>query len=219
MANFFPSTHYSVLAGIDSDEPQLRAAAWERFSDAYWQPAFRYLCLRWRLDREQAEDWTQEFFAGLLAKEVVERYEPSRGSFHNYLRVCLDNHVRSRLSAKRPAQPLDFDLADSSPSPEEIFLREWQREIMSQAVAALEKLAEERGKQAAFAIFSAYDLGSEERPSYDELAARHAVPVTQVTNYLAWARRELRRLALERLASLSMNEREYRAEARRLFAE
>lgn len=219
MADFFPSTRYSVLAGIDSDEPHLRAAAWERFSEAYWQPAFRYLTLRWRLDRELAEDWTQEFFAGLLAKEVVERYEAARGSFHNYLRVCLDNHVRSRLSAKRPSEPLDFDLADSSPSPEEIFLREWQREVMTKAVADLERLSEERGKKTAFAIFTAYDLGGEERPNYDELALRFGVASTQVTNYLAWARRELRRLALERLASLSMNEREYRAEARRLFAE
>lgn len=215
----FPTTRYSVLAGIDSDEPQLRAAAWARFSEAYWQPAYRYLCRRWRLDREQAEDWTQEFFAGLLAKEVVERYEAARGSFHNYLRVCLDNHVRSRLSARRPGEALDFDLADPSPSPEEIFLREWQREIMSLAVADLEHLAEERGKHVAFAIFSAYDLGAEERPSYEALSEHYAIPVTQVTNYLAWARRELRRLALERLAALSMNEREYRAEARRLFAE
>lgn len=215
----FPTTRYSVLAGIDSDEPQLRVAAWERFSEAYWQPAFRYLCRRWRLDREQAEDWTQEFFAGLLAKAVVERYDAARGSFHNYLRVCLDNHVRSRLSAQRASEPLDLEFADSSPSPEEIFLREWQREIMSLAVASLERFAEERGKPVAFAIFSAYDLSGEVRPSYEDLAARHGIPATQVTNYLAWARRELRRLALERLASLSMNEREYRAEARRLFAE
>lgn len=219
MKGVFPETRYSVLHGIEASEPHLRAAAWERFSEAYWKPAFRYLCLRWRLDREAAEDWTQEFFAGLLAKQVVERYEAARGSFHNYLRVCLDNHVRSRLSARRQNEPLDFDLPDQAPSPEEIFLREWQREIMSLALRDLEALASERGKQAAFAIFAAYDLAAAERPGYEELAAQHQVPLTQVTNYLAWARRELRRLALERVAALSTNESEYRAEARRLFAE
>lgn len=219
MEGVFPETRYSVLQGIEATEPHLRAAAWERFSEAYWKPAFRYLCLRWRLDRDVAEDWTQEFFAGLLAKQVVERYEAARGSFHNYLRVCLDNHVRSRLSAQRPSEPLDLDLPDQGPSPEEIFLREWQREMMSLALRDLEALAEERGKQAAYAIFAAYDLAAAERPSYEELAVQHQVPVTQVTNYLAWARRELRRLALERVAALSTNESEYRAEARRLFAE
>ncbi len=215
----FPATRYSVLAGIESDQPQLRAAAWDRFSEAYWQPAFRYLVRRWRLDRDLAEDWTQEFFAGLLAKDVVERYDLSQGSFHNYLRVCLDNHARSRLSARKPSEPLDFDLADSGPDPETIFLREWQREIMSLAIADLKRLAEARGKRVAFEVFSAYDLAPETRPSYEDLARRFDTSATQITNYLAWARRELRKFALERLAALSVNEGEFRVEARRLFAE
>lgn len=208
-----------MLADIDSAQPELRAAAWDRFCEAYWQPAFRYLTRRWGLPTDRAEDLTQEFFTGLLSKEVVERYEPARGSFHNYLRVCLDNYVRSRFTAQKNAAALDFDVADSSPNPEEIFLREWQREIMSMALQDLEAFSGERHKDVAFQVFSAYDLAVEDRPSYEELALRFGIPTTQVTNFLAWSRRELRRLALERLASLSMTEGEYHREARRLFAE
>jgi hypothetical protein len=43
------------------------------------------------------------------------------------------------------------------------------------------------------------------------------LPVTQVTNHLAWARREFRRLALEALESQCGSDEEYRAEARDLF--
>jgi len=43
------------------------------------------------------------------------------------------------------------------------------------------------------------------------------LPETAVTNYLAWARRELRRLLLERLAELTGGERDFRREARELF--
>jgi len=38
----------------------------------------------------------------------------------------------------------------------------------------------------------------EDRPSCRALAEEFGLPVTQVTNHLAWARRELRRLVLER---------------------
>ncbi|HEY7924248.1 MAG TPA: hypothetical protein VII62_13770, partial [Vicinamibacteria bacterium] len=56
-------------------------------------------------------------------------------------------------------------------------------------------------------------------PDYATLAREFALPVTQVTNHLAWARRELRRLVLERLRELTASEDEYRAEARGLLGE
>jgi hypothetical protein len=40
------------------------------------------------------------------------------------------------------------------------------------------------------------------------------VPVTTVTNHLFWARREFRRLVLERLREITGSEREFREEAR-----
>jgi len=41
--------------------------------------------------------------------------------------------------------------------------------------------------------------------------------VTDVTNALAWARREFRRIALERLRELCATEEEFRREARAVF--
>lgn len=52
-----------------------------------------------------------------------------------------------------------------------------------------------------FRVFARHDLErlrEEDRPSYRALAEEFGLPVTQVTNHLAWARRELRRLVLER---------------------
>ncbi|MCX6619645.1 MAG: hypothetical protein NTY38_00915, partial [Acidobacteria bacterium] len=42
-------------------------------------------------------------------------------------------------------------------------------------------------------------------------------PVTTVTNYLAWARRELKRAVLERIQSVTATRRELRDEARAMF--
>jgi hypothetical protein len=55
------------------------------------------------------------------------------------------------------------------------------------------------------------------RPSYAELAGRHGIAETAVTNYLAWARRMLRQLVSERLRGVTAGERDLRDEMRRLW--
>ena len=57
------------------------------------------------------------------------------------------------------------------------------------------------------------------RPAYRTIAEELGLPVTQVTNHLAWARRELRRLVLERLRSLTSSDAEFREEAEELLGE
>lgn len=76
------------------------------------------------------------------------------------------------------------------------------------------------GHEARFAVFERYDLAplaGGPRPTYRDIAEALDLPVTQVTNHLAWARRAVRRLALERLRTLCGSEAEYREEARALF--
>ncbi len=88
------------------------------------------------------------------------------------------------------------------------------------AVDALRAECAAAGKEVQFSVFERADLSpveGGERPSYRNLAEEFHLPVTQVTNYLAFARREFRRLALERLAELCGSEEEYQSEARELF--
>ncbi len=49
------------------------------------------------------------------------------------------------------------------------------------------------------------------------LAEEFHIPVTQVTNFLAFARREFRRIVLEKLREITANDREFREEARSLL--
>ena len=72
----------------------------------------------------------------------------------------------------------------------------------------------------AFRLFERYDLedhDASERPRYADLAAEFALPVTQVTNHLHWARRELRKAVLEKLREITASEEEFRSEARALL--
>ena len=91
------------------------------------------------------------------------------------------------------------------------------RSLFDLAVGDLRRWCEAAGKEVHFRLFERYDLegpDAPERPTYAQLAAEHGLPATQVTNYLAAVRRELRRLVLERLRELTGSEEEFRAEAR-----
>ena len=59
--------------------------------------------------------------------------------------------------------------------------------------------------------------GSVHRISYRQLAAEYHIPVSQVTNFLAFARSEFRRHVLERLRSTTGSDEEFRSEARCLL--
>lgn len=229
----FPSTHYSLLVDMQSEHEPLRQQALERFVEAYWKPAYKYIRLRWRKSPEDSEDLTQTFFTDFLEHGLIGRFDAARASFRTFLRVSLDSQVQRRhesegrlkrgggarlLSLDFPAAERELPVAAPDASPEEIFYREWQRQMFALAVEDLRSFAQASRREVQFRIFQEYDLAAELRPSYQELGLRHQLAVTTVTNYLAWARRELRRLMLNRLAGITSGENEFRSEARRLFS-
>lgn len=231
----FPTTRVSAIAGAGSADPVIRADALAAVCAVYWRPCYVHLRLKWALPREEAEDLTQEFFARALAGGFFERFEPGRSRFRTFLRSAVDhlaaNRRRDAERLKRGGGaahiPMDFALAEvalvqdhAMDDADERFRREWMRSLFQQAVEALRSYATEKGHGVRFQLFERADLepaDGTDRPSYRELAEEFGLPVTQVTNHLAWARREFRRLALERLRAVTTDEAEYRAEARELF--
>jgi len=232
----FPLTRDSVLVELRSEDREKRERAWESLAAAYWRPVYCHIRLRWNASREDAQDLTQDFFLRALGGNFFEGYEPGRARFRTFLRTCLDrfltNEQRNAGREKRGGGiiflPIDVGeieadlLANGDPEsdPDQTFHREWIRSLFILAVDALRAECATAGKEVQFSIFERADLlpvAGVERPSYRDLAEEFKLPVTQVTNYLAFARREFRRLALERLASLCGSEEEYQSEARDLF--
>ena len=240
----FPATRHSVVAGIASPDIHARRVAFDALVSAYWRPVYRYVRIKWRRDRDDAADLTQEFFARAFEKGSLERFEPARARFRTFLRLCLDgfvaNEIKARGRLKRGGDvsfvPLDFAAPEHELSThpaahgagatshadhdeDDLFRQEWVRGLFSDAVGALRASCEAAGKTKQFDVFQRYDLddNADVRPTYAQLASELAIPVTQVTNYLAFARRELRRLLLERLRSLCATDEEFRLEARELL--
>jgi RNA polymerase sigma factor (sigma-70 family) len=232
----FPATRHSAVRDARSPDPETRRRGFDALCAAYWKAVYKHLRFK-GTSREDAEDLTQGFFARAYEKAFFDAYDPARSRFRTFLRVCLDGFVSNQRAAARtlkrggghPLLSLDFDGAEgelsrvvSAPSadPDETFRREWVRAVFAQAVESLRQRAQHLGKEKALLVFERYDLDGPDavtKPTYAGLAQELDLPVTQVTNHLAWARREFRRLAMEALASQCGSEEEFQAEARDLF--
>jgi RNA polymerase sigma factor (sigma-70 family) len=235
----FPLTRHSWLEAARSPDAAARRAAWGNLVESYWTPVYKYLRLAWHFGAADAEELTQEFFAGALAGGLGD-YDPRRGRFRTYLRVCVDGFAgnqrkaAARLKRGGGIAPLSLDFARAEDEvlrldpalragdadPEELFHQEWVRSLLALAVEALASECAAGGKAVHFELFERYDLegpAAAERPTYAQLGAELGLPVSQVTNYLAAVRRDFRRLVLAKLREATASDAEYRAEARQLL--
>jgi RNA polymerase sigma factor (sigma-70 family) len=235
----FPATRRSVIEAARSIDAEERERALEALCAAYWKPVYKYVRWRWNRPAEAAQDLTQGFFAELLERELLDNFDPKKSRLRTYLRICVDSFVmnedKARHRQKRggsiPHIALDFAAAEdefgatvmdpaSIPSPEsleEFFEKEWVRSLFTLAVEDLRELCEQRERTRTFRLFEAYDLEGNQKISYGQLSNDYGLSVTDVTNALAWARREFRKIALDRLRELCGSEEEFHREARAAF--
>jgi RNA polymerase sigma factor (sigma-70 family) len=227
----FPETRWSLIVASCSEQPEARRRALDTLIAAYWKPVYKYIRIRWNRENEDAQDLTQDFFAWLLEKDSLAKYDPAKARLRTYLRMCVDGMVSNQGKAAQrlkrgggaPVLSLDFTSAESEivridiASPfdvEEFFAREWMRSLF---VLAIEKLKSEcslSGKEICFRVWEFYDVEDGGNDvTYAEVAARFRIKPTDVTNYLAYARRQFRRILLEQLREMTASDEEFRREA------
>ena len=216
----FPSTQASLIAAAAGEPP-----AMERVMALYWKPVYKFIRLKFGKDNEAAKDLTQGFFASALEREFFRRFDPAKAAFRTYLRMAVERFAAGQHEAENRQKRgggVEFEQLDEAASggesPEEVYLREWRRQLFALALEDLRAECARAAKHTEWAVFEAYDLAERERPSYAELARRHGVAETSVTNYLARARRGLRAFVTGRLRGVTSGERELREEMRRLWS-
>jgi RNA polymerase sigma factor (sigma-70 family) len=237
----FPATRWSAIVAARSTDAAERTRALETVVEAYWKPIYKYVRIRWSKSNEDAKDLTQEFFSRLIEKNYLSDFDPGKARLRTFLRVCVDhflaNEAKAATRSKRGGAAqhisLDFDAAEAelarasqsftgSASPESMddFLeKEFLRSLFALSLESLRQFCEAHGKQTHFRLFEIHDLedSGTKRPTYTDLAKQFGIATTDVTNYLAFTRREFRRISLEKLREMTASEGEFRREARALL--
>jgi RNA polymerase sigma factor (sigma-70 family) len=230
----FPTTRGSLLEAAVSRNVEERQRALESLIEAYWKPVYKYIRLRWQKSNEEAKDLTQEFFFRALQTELLKDFDPARARLRTFLRVCIDrlvmNEHKSSHRLKRGGDiamiALDFDAAENelahtganANDPEELLAREFARSLFASSLEQLRQECEGNGKSKHYRLLELYDVeeGGKEL-TYEQAAKELGLKPTDVTNHLAYARRRLRTILLQRLRAITASEAEFRHEARALL--
>lgn len=228
----FPATHYSVFQRLRDPEQQTRA--WESLVELYWKPVYLYIRVRWNQADEDAKDLTQAFFLRAMEKSFFNSYDPAKSRFRTFIRTCLDAFVANEQKAANALKrggsaiflSLDFPSAESEipkisaeESPERLFEKEWIRNLFTMSMETFRRECESQNKMTHFQIFEKYDIDPDpdEPPTYKILANEFGISVTDATNYLSWARREFRRVILEKIRESTASDEEFRSEAQAIL--
>ncbi|MEK6285269.1 MAG: hypothetical protein AABO57_05970 [Acidobacteriota bacterium] len=233
----FPVTRLSAIVAASSSDQEERNRAFEVLIAAYWMPVYKYIRIKWNKPTEDARDLTQGFFLEAMEKNFFARYDASKAKFRTFLRTCLDGFVANENKAahriKRGGDAtilsLDFDGAEeqlkiatppAANAIDDYFEKEWARSVFSLALESFRLRLAESGKEIHLRLFERYVLDDDDdgpKTSYKALAAEFNLSTSDVTNYLAYARREFRRIILEKLREMTATDEEYRREARALL--
>jgi RNA polymerase sigma factor (sigma-70 family) len=230
----FPETAHDILAGLrEPDGPQYRAAL-SMLCGRYWKPVYMYVRTALAKSNEDAKDLTQAYFLWLIEGNPLEKYDPTRGTFHGYLKGTLRSFVghqeRALGALKRGGEANLISLEGTFPSLEEVvpearsadpdkaFEQVWIVDLVQRTVDRLRERYRSRGKEAAFRVYEDYVLSqAHPRPTYHDLALRYGLKEREVESYLESLRLEVRREIRAELAELTPDPNSLEEEWNRLF--
>jgi len=231
-AGRFATTHWSVVLAAGRPKSAHYQQALETLCRTYWFPLYAYL-RRQGYDSHRAEDYTQAFFTGLLARGGLRLADPKRGKFRSFLLASLKHFLsneRARARAKkrgggRKVLSLDFQNAESQYaleprnelSPDKLFERSWALTVLARTMAHLQAEAINTNKQKLFDHLKVYLTAEKSSVPYRDAAAELDMTEGAVRVAIHRLRRRYRELLRDEIAQTVTSDDQIDEEIRDLF--
>jgi RNA polymerase sigma factor (sigma-70 family) len=230
-AQWFATTHWSVVLAARDGESPGASEALNELCRAYWPPLYAYI-RRQGHDIAEAQDLTQEFFARLLERAYLSRFDQQRGKFRSFL-LAYVKHFLSEERDKARAQKrgggrrlLSLDAAEgeegyvSEPvdelTPEQIFERRWVQTLLQRA---FDCLAAEYVKADKAALFEALKDFQPRQPgslTYAQIGARLGTTEAAVKSGMQRLRLRHREILREEIAQTVTSAKDVEEEIRHM---
>ena len=207
--------------------------ALETLCQTYWFPLYAYM-RRHGYNSDMAEEYTQAFFAGLLAKHGLRLADPKRGKFRSFLLVALkhflaNEHARANAQKRGGGRKiLSLNLEDAENryalepsvelSPEKVFERSWALTVLERTMARLQSEADNAKRQKQFDCLKVYLTAEKDSVPYEKVAAKLQITEGAVRVAVHRLRRRYRDLLRDEIAQTVTNENEIDQEIRDLFS-
>jgi RNA polymerase sigma-70 factor (ECF subfamily) len=147
----FATTHWSVVLTAQGESPAAREAL-EKLCRTYWRPVYSFI-RRQGVGPEEAEDFTQSFFALLLERRDFDAVRREKGRLRSYLLTSLKHFLASErrramtvkrgkgqqvipLEELRATARVEMEPADPL-SADRVYERRWALTLMEQVLRRL----------------------------------------------------------------------------------
>jgi len=147
------ATNPSIFLRLKQSDPAPREVAWGEFHRRY-APIIAAFAQRLGARQQDVDDVVQDVMLGFFSKSPTFIYDPAKGRFRGYLKVCTyraaQNHVHKRAHLR--GVPLDR-LAPDALAIEQVWNDVWEQELLSRAI---EQLRSRMGDTKTFQAFEQY---------------------------------------------------------------
>lgn len=129
------ATRPTIFLRLKATDAQPRELAWIEFRNRY-APMMAAFARRLGVREQDVDDIIQEVITGFYAQAPVFEYDPAKGRFRGFLKVCTYRTVRKQLNkAARGAAAEDVHLVDPpDPKLDEDWDAIWQQEQLRRAI-------------------------------------------------------------------------------------
>ena len=183
-----------MLAAGAENSPE-GGAALARLCQTYWLPIYAFIRKR-GYGPDQAQDLTQEFFAGFLEKRRVEQAVRDRGRFRSFLMTSVENFLRNahdRSQAQKrgggktlvslddqDAEALYLHARSEEVDPATAFEQHWASTLLQTVLRQLREEFARGGRDDLFDALQAHLWGDADSIPYPLLAQRFALTVPNI---------------------------------------
>lgn len=211
----FHTTHWSVVIAAGEEGSEQAAIALSRLCQIYWFPVYAFIRKRGH-SPEQAQDFTQEFFAVFLEKNYVAKATRDRGRFRVFLMSSIENflhnqHDRAQAQKRGGGHKLlslDYDDAEEryqiepieDCDPAKIFEQQWAAMLLETVLNRLRDEFSAEGRVGLFEDLQAHLWGDAESIPYAQLAEKCGLKENSVKTIAHRLRQRYRELLREEIA-------------------
>jgi RNA polymerase sigma factor (sigma-70 family) len=147
------STNPTIFLRLKQSDPQPREVAWDEFTARY-APVIRAFAQKLGVRAHDVDDVVQDVLLGFFLKSPTFVYDPAKGRFRGYLKVCTYRAIKSRAGgvARLHNQPLDR-IAEDALAVEQVWADVWEDQLLQRA---LDEVRQTMSETKAFRAFQLY---------------------------------------------------------------
>ncbi|MHB8970220.1 MAG: RNA polymerase sigma factor [Pirellulaceae bacterium] len=212
----FETTQWSLVVSAGRDRSPEARGALATLCENYWFPLYAFV-RQTGYSAEDAQDLTQEFLAGLLAKNSLADADRQRGKFRSYLLGALKHFLAKQARRQgaqkrgghRPQFAVDFSAGEDryrhlepvdNFTPERLYQKRWALALLELVFRRLRKEFLAAGKLHLFDRLKPFLAGETGGPPYREVAEELGMSEGAVKVAVHRLRRRFGRLLKEEIA-------------------